>query len=254
MTGMGLAGTDWLPFVLAGFAAQMVDGTLGMAYGVSLNTLLLGLGIPPAAASASVHASEVGTTFASGLSHLRLGNVDKRLFMRLVIPGVIGGVVGAYVLSFLHGQAIRPYVYVYLLAMGLVIMIHAIRRRPEKEVRNKRFLSGLGAVGGFFDAIGGGGWGPIVTTTVVANGHSPRLTIGSVNAAEFFVTVAQSATFFLTIGLGYWKIVLALLVGGVLAAPLSAFLCKKLPTRLLMALVGLLISLVSAREIYKAWL
>ena len=251
---MDPTGTDWIPFVLAGFAAQMVDGTLGMAYGVSLNTLLMGLGIPPAAASASVHASEVGTTFASGLSHFRFGNVDKRLFLRLVIPGVIGGVVGAYLLSFLQGQAVRPYVYAYLLVMGLVIVVHAIRRRPEKEVRNKYFLSGLGAVGGFFDALGGGGWGPIVTTTVMVKGHSPRLTIGTVNAAEFFVTVAESVTFFLTIGLGYWKIILALLLGGLLAAPLAAFLCKRLPTRFLMGLVGILITLVSLREIGKTWL
>jgi len=247
------SGVEWLAFVVAGFAAQMVDGTVGMAYGVTLNTLLLSLGIPPAAASASVHASEVGTTFASGLSHLRLGNVDRRLFLSLVIPGVIGGIIGANILGFVEGRVIRPYIYAYLLVMGILILIHAIRKRPEREVRNRHFLRGLGVVGGFLDAVGGGGWGPIVTTTVVANGHCPRLAIGSVNAAEFFVTVAQSATFFLTIGLGYWKIVIALLVGGVLAAPLASILCRKLPTRLLMALLGCVISVVSAREIYRAW-
>jgi len=154
------SGVEWLAFVVAGFAAQMVDGTVGMAYGVTLNTLLLSLGIPPAAASASVHASEVGKTFASGLSHLRLGNVDRRLFLSLVIPGVIGGIIGAYILGFVKGRVIRPYIYAYLLVMGILILIHAIRKRPEREVRNRHFLRGLGVVGGFLDAVGGGAGDP----------------------------------------------------------------------------------------------
>jgi uncharacterized membrane protein YfcA len=245
--------TDILIFALVGFAAQIVDGALGMAYGVSATTLLLSVGVSPSMASASIHTAEVFTTAASGISHLRLGNVNRDLVVALLIPGVIGGVVGAYILTNLPTDIIKPIISVYLLLMGLVILFRAIRKAPEKaESTSPRILA---LVGGFCDAIGGGGWGPIVTSTLVARGLNPRFTIGSVNATEFFVTAAEAITFFATIGavlLENWQTIAGLLIGGVIAAPLGAYFCKRLPTRTLMILVGVLIALLSLRTIIMA--
>jgi len=244
-----------LVFILVGFIAQMIDGALGMAYGVSSNTFLLSLGIPPAAASASVHAAEVVTTGISGLSHWRFGNVHLDLARRLLIPGVVGGVIGAYLLTSVDATVIKPFVAVYLVAMGLVILGKAFARAEHREVRTG--LIPLGFVGGLMDAIGGGGWGPIVTSTLVARGNNPRFTVGSVNATEFFVTVSESVTFILAMGSGYLdygKVILGLLIGGVLAAPLAAFAARKLPQRPFMVLVGLLIIVLSARTLYLAWM
>jgi hypothetical protein len=237
-----------LVFVIFGFLAQMIDGALGMAYGVSSTTFLLSLGIPAAAASASVHMAEVCTTAVSGLSHMRLGNVDKHLFQRLVFAGVLGGITGAYILSEVPGDIIKPIVSIYLVIMGVVILWKALHMStaPTKVTSH---LFPLGLVGGFFDAIGGGGWGPIVTTTLVARGNNPRFTVGSVNAAEFFVTFAESVMFLLTIGLTHWRIILGLLIGGVIAAPLAAITVKHLPTRGFMILVGILIIALSIRTI-----
>ena len=238
-------------YVLVGFLAQMIDGALGMAYGVSSNTFLLSIGVPPAAASASVHMAEVVTTGVSGFSHWRLGNVDWKLVKRLLIPGVLGGIAGAYLLTSFDGDVIKPYISAYLLIMGVVILVKAFRCevRPHNGVHTAR-VSALGLVGGFFDAIGGGGWGPIVTTTLVARGKDARLTIGSVNFSEFFVTFAESVTFVLTLSfLGYWQIILGLLLGGVVAAPIAAVLAKRLPAKTLMFIVGLLIIGLSIRTI-----
>ena len=238
-------------FIIVGFVAQMIDGALGMAYGVSSTTFLLSLGVSPALASASVHTAEVATTAISGLSHLRLGNVDRELFSRLLIPGVIGGVVGAYILTSVPGDVIKPIISMYLLLMGLVILRKSFVP-PREDVPPRRHLAPLGLIGGFFDAIGGGGWGPIVTSTLVATGNHPRFAIGSVNIAEFFVTVCESVTFFLTLGAMRWETVLGLLVGGVAAAPLAAYVCARLPARTLMRLVGSLIVLLSLRTLYMA--
>jgi len=242
-----------LIFVLVGFLAQMIDGALGMAYGVSSNTFLLSIGIPPAAASASVHMAEVVTTGISGFSHWRMENIDKALIKRLIIPGVIGGVVGAYLLTSIPADVIKPIVSAYLLIMGIVILFKALR---VSEVLKgiPVYVGILGLIGGFFDAIGGGGWGPIVTTTLIARGTHPRFTIGSVNFSEFFVTFAESVTFILALRLAFfaefWTIIAGLLIGGAIAAPLAAVVCKKLPTRALMALVGVLIIILSIRTIY----
>jgi uncharacterized protein len=245
----------WL-FIAVGFLAQMIDGALGMAYGVSSNTFLLSIGVPPAAASASVHAAEVVTTAVSGFSHWRFGNIDRKLLLRLIIPGIVGAAIGAYILTSLPGDMIRPFINAYLLVMGLIILRKAFVTRVHQAQSIPRFVSPLGFVGGFFDAIGGGGWGPIVTTTLVARGNSPRTTIGSVNASEFFVTLAQSIVFILTIGLTHWNIILGLLIGGVIAAPFAAFMTHRLPTRLLMVMVGILISFLSIRGLaqYFGWL
>lgn len=238
-----------LLFMVVGFAAQMIDGALGMAYGVSCTTFLLSFGVPPAAASASVHAAEIFTTGVSGLSHFHFGNVDRSLFRRLVVPGVIGGVLGAYALSELPGERIRPFVYGYLLVMGVLIIARAFAARAFAP--STSWVPGLGLAGGFLDAVGGGGWGPVVTSTLVARGNRPREVIGSVNLAEFFVTVAQTATFFLTIGIVHWKLILGLILGGMAAAPFAAYVCRWIPTRAFMVAVGLLIVALSVRTLSR---
>jgi len=244
-----------LLYVLVGFIAQMIDGALGMAYGVSSNTFLLSLGLPPAAASASVHMAEVVTTGISGASHWKLGNVDWKLVRRLLIPGVIGGVAGAYLLTSLDGNVIKPYIAAYLIVMGGVIIYKAVttvpRKKPDEYHGPKTSL--LGLFGGFCDAIGGGGWGPVVTSTLVARGKYPRTTIGSVNFSEFFVTLAESITFVLTLSFAeYWQIIVGLLVGGAIAAPVAARMTKALPLKALMIMVGVLIIVLSIRTIYLA--
>lgn len=244
-----------LLYVLVGLVAQMIDGALGMAYGVSSNTFLLSLGIPPAAASASVHMAEVVTTGISGYSHWRLGNVDWKLVKRLLIPGVAGGIAGAYILTSIDGNIIKPWIAAYLLFMGGLIIYKAYtitpRKKPDEYHGPK--VSLLGVLGGFCDAIGGGGWGPVVTSTLVARGKFPRTTIGSVNFSEFFVTFAQSVVFVFTLDFSeYWQIILGLLIGGGIAAPLAARVTKELPVKTLMILVGVLIILLSIRTIYLA--
>jgi uncharacterized membrane protein YfcA len=244
-----------LLYILVGFIAQMIDGALGMAYGVSSNTFLLSLGIPPAAASASVHMAEVVTTGISGFSHWKLGNVDWKLVRRLLLPGVIGGVVGAYLLTSIDGNIIKPYISAYLLLMGGIIIYKAFTMQsehPTDEYHGPR-TSLLGLLGGFCDAIGGGGWGPVVTSTLVANGKHPRMTIGSVNFSEFFITFSESITFVLALSFGqYWQIILGLLIGGAIAAPLAALLSQKLPLKILMIVVGSLIVILSLRTLYLA--
>jgi len=227
----------------------MIDGALGMAYGVSTTTLLLTLGVSPAVASASVHLAETFTTGISGISHFSFGNVNWYLVKRLVIPGSIGAIIGAYILSTIDSEIIKPYISAYLLAMGALILFKAIRKIELSEVRTH--LIPLGLVGGFLDAIGGGGWGPIVVSTLLARGNDPRFTIGSVNFAEFFVTLAASITFLLTVGLVQWQIILGLAVGGGIAAPLAAYFSKHIPTRALMLVVGLLIILLSVRTLFQ---
>jgi uncharacterized protein len=244
-----------LLYILVGFVAQMIDGALGMAYGVSSNTFLLSLGIPPAAASASVHMAEVVTTGISGYSHWRLGNVDWKLVKRLLIPGVLGGILGAYILTSIDGNIIKPWIAAYLLFMGGLIIYKAFTMTPRKkpdEYHGPK-ISLLGVLGGFCDAIGGGGWGPVVTSTLVARGKFPRTTIGSVNFSEFFVTFAQSVVFVFTLNfVEYWQIILGLLVGGSIAAPFAARITKQLPVKTLMIMVGVLIIILSIRTIYLA--
>jgi hypothetical protein len=241
-----------LLYALVGFVAQIIDGALGMAYGVSSNTFLLSLGLPPAAASASVHMAEVVTTGISGAAHWRLGNIDWKLVKRLLIPGVLGGVAGAYLLTSIDGDVIKPYIAGYLLLMGAYIIYKAFRNDGHiNDGTHTARVSVLGLVGGFCDAIGGGGWGPVVTTTLVARGKNPRLTIGSVNFSEFFVTFAESVIFVLTLAFShYGQIILGLLIGGAIAAPLAARVTKSLPLKSLMILVGALIVILSIRTIY----
>lgn len=245
---------EFLLFVLVGFLAQMIDGILGMAYGVSATTFLLAFGVPPAVASASVHAAEVVTTGMSGVSHHVFGNIDRTIVRRLLIPGVVGAIAGAYLLTSFPAELIRPWIAAYLLVMGVVIVSKAIGRRREERATaaEERNLVPLGLAGGFFDAAGGGGWGPIVVGTLLARGNPPRQTIGSVNAAEFFVTLAASVTFIVTIGLSFWTAIAGLAVGGAIAAPLAGWAVKHIPARPLLAAVGILVILLSIRTIYLA--
>jgi uncharacterized membrane protein YfcA len=238
---------SFLLFMLIGFVAQIIDGAIGMAYGVFSNSFLLSVGVPPALASASIHTAEVFTTLASGVSHLKFGNVDKKIFRNLIIPGVIGGCLGAYVLSSAPVGYMKIIVNVYLLIIGVVIIVKAVKFMVSTKPSFKS-VSLLGGLGGFLDAVGGGGWGPIVTSTLIARNHNPKLAIGSVNLAEFFVTIVESITFFIALGMIDLKIVLGLALGGLIAAPFAAYLCKKLPTRLLMALVGILLVFITLRD------
>jgi uncharacterized membrane protein YfcA len=241
-----------LPYLGVGFAAQAIDGALGMAYGVSSTSLLLATGASPAVASASVHTAEVFTTAASGLAHLRLGNVDRSMLRTLIFPGVLGGVLGAYVLTSVQGDLLKPFIALYLFLMGALIVLKSLRNRPA--ILKKTPLAPLGLAGGFLDAVGGGGWGPVVTSTLVARGNTPRFSIGSVNAAEFFVTFAEAVTFVVTIGFVNLPVVLGLIVGGVIAAPMGAYVCKRLPARAMMLGVGTLIMGLSVRTLWLSWL
>jgi uncharacterized protein len=237
-------------FALAGFLAEMIDGTLGMGYGVSGTTLLLSLGLPPVKASASIHTAEVFTTGMSAATHYRAGNVDWSLVRRLLIPGAIGAVIGAYILTSIPGDRIKPWVAAYLLVMGIVILFRATR--VSDEPKEHRHLLPLGFIGGLLDAIGGGGWGPIVTGTLIARGSQPRTTIGSVNFSEFFITLAGAITFLLTIGISTWMPVIGLALGGSVAAPISAMLAKRIPARPMMVAVGTMVILLSVRTIWIA--
>lgn len=239
-----------LLYILAGFVAQMIDGALGMAYGVTATTFLLSFGISPAASSASVHASEVFTSGVSGLMHLKFGNVNTKLFKSLLIPGVIGAILGAYILSSFeqYNDIIKPLVSMYTLVLGAIILIKAIRKHREKQ-RIRRIFP-LAMTGGFLDSIGGGGWGPIVSSTLIARGRNPRYTIGSVNLAEFFIALSSSLTFVTIIGLTHWAIIAGLIIGGVIAAPIAAYLANKIPTKTIMILVGLVVIILSLKRLF----
>lgn len=227
----------FLHFVAVGFAAQLVDGALGMAFGVVSTTALIALGVPPAAASAGVHAVETVTTGVSGLSHLLLRNIAWPLFLRIVVPGVGGAILGACLLATIPAEKARPLVQAYLAVVGLWIFWRGLRHMHVE--RPPRFVAPLGLAGGFLDAAGGGGWGPIVTSNLILQGGTPRRVIGTVNAAEFFVTAAATGTFLAILGPGLVsRAMLGLLIGGVLAAPLGAFLARRLAADTLMLLVG----------------
>ncbi len=241
------------PYIAVGFAAQIVDGALGMAYGVISSTLLVSLlGVAPAQASAGVHLAEIFTTGASGLSHAFLRNIDWRLFLRLLVPGVVGGLAGVWVVTHLDAGQARPIVMAYLATIGLLLLYRAWRF-PTPKFDSPRIVIPLGLAGGFLDASGGGGWGPVVTSNLLLQGSDTRKTIGTVNAVEFFLTLTISAGFFASIGAAAFTIATAgLLIGGVMAAPLAAFAARHVQPRLLLGLVGAVLTLTSGYSIWKA--
>ncbi len=248
---------DWsaiAPYIAIGFAAQLIDGALGMAFGVICSTLLVSvMGVPPARASAGVHLVEMFTTGASGISHALHKNVDWKLFTRLAVPGVIGGCVGAYVLSNIDASITRPIVMLYLTCIGFYLLFKALTYPKEPKVKQARVVAPLGLIGGFMDASGGGGWGPIVTSNLLIQGTDPRKTVGTVSTAEFFLTTSISVTFILTIGLEAFTIVTGgLLIGGLIAAPFGAMIAKRIQLRSLMLMVGTVLTATSLFSLYKA--
>ncbi|MES2794538.1 MAG: sulfite exporter TauE/SafE family protein [Bacteroidota bacterium] len=243
---------EFFIFLGIGIAAQLVDGTLGMGYGATSTSFLLTMGIPPAISSSSVHLSEMFTTGASAISHHRFGNINNKLFKYLLLPGIIGSVIGAYLLSdVLDGDAIKPFIALYMIILGSVIIRKALKTNIVKK-KTKR-LGALATFGGFMDAVGGGGWGPIVTSTLLGRGRDPRYTIGSVNAAEFAVAFSSGITFLFFQGFDSWQVASGLILGGVIAAPFGAFLLGKLPRKPLMIMVGILVIVLSMRTLYKIY-
>ena len=244
-------GVELLSFIAVGFVAQLIDGALGMAFGVISTTLLVSLGVPPAAASAGVHAAETFTTAASGASHILHRNVNWRLFLRLAIPGVIGGVLGAYVLTQVSAEAARPFVLAYLASIGVYLVWRGVYYPPTH--RPPKIVEPLGLAGGFLDAAGGGGWGPVVTGNLLVQGGEPRRTIGTVNTTEFIVTATISATFIATLGWAMFTVAtVGLLVGGVLAAPFGAMVAKRARPRVLLIFVGSVLTLSGAYGVWSA--
>ena len=247
--GFGLA--EVAAFIAVGFVAQLIDGALGMAFGVISSTLLISLGVPPAAASAGVHAAETFTTAASGASHIAHRNVDWRLFGRLAVPGVIGGVAGAYLLTQVSADAARPFVLAYLTGIGIYLVWRGTHYPSAHKA--PKIVAPLGLAGGFLDAAGGGGWGPVVTGNLLVQGAEPRRTIGTVNTTEFVLTATISATFIANLG---WEMFTAatigLLVGGVLAAPFGAVVAKRVQPRILLTMVGAVLVLTGAYGVWSA--
>jgi uncharacterized protein len=243
-----------LPFIGVGFAAQLVDGALGMAFGVITNTLLVSvMGVAPARASASVHLVESFTTAASAISHVIHRNIDWHLFIRLVVPGVVGGIVGAYLLANMDAGTAKPFVMSYLAAIGIYLLWRAWRMGHGAPRRRARVIAPLGLAGGFLDAVGGGGWGPVVTSNLLVQGTEPRTTIGNVNTAEFFLTTVISITFIATIGIeAFTTATIGLIIGGLLAAPLGAVLVKRIPANRLLMMVGVILTLTSTYSLFRA--
>jgi uncharacterized protein len=240
-----------LPFIALGFFAQLIDGSIGMAFGVITNTMLVTmLGMPPAQASARVHLVEMFTTAASGLSHIYHRNVDWKLFSRLAIPGVVGAVIGAYLLTHIDGAVAKPFVMAYLACIGVYLLYRAWGYNHTP--REPKVIAPLALIGGFLDAAGGGGWGPVVTSNLLIQGSSPRQTVGTVNTAEFFLTTAVSLTFISQLGWeAFTASTLGLLIGGLAAAPLGAFLTKRIPPQRLLLLVGIVLTATSVFSLYQ---
>ena len=244
---------DFYIMVIAGFVAQMIDGALGMGYGVTCTTFLLSIGINLPAISGSIHTAEMFSSAASGYSHYRFGNVNKKLFKALLIPGIVGAVLGAWLLSKYgsdYASYIRPILASYTLLLGLRILLNAFKKnRIPKKVKRVGWLAGAG---GFLDSFGGGGWGPLVTSTLISKGRTPKYVIGTVSITEFFVTLASAITFFSLIGLSHWQVIIGLIIGGVTAAPLAARLAGKLPLKTMFISVGALVIIWSVRILLKS--
>jgi uncharacterized protein len=243
---------NFLLMILAGFLAQMVDGATSMGYGVTSAIVLMSANVSPAAISGSIHTAEMFASGASGYSHYKFGNVNKKMFKALLIPGIIGAVLGAVLLvkfGETHIAYVRPVMAVYTLFLGVKIFINAFKKtNVKKKFKHYGWLAG---VGGFLDSFGGGGWGPIVSATLLTRGRTPRFVVGSVSLTEFFVTLASAFTFFTLIGVQHWQVILALVIGGLIAAPIAARLSGKLPRKASFILLGVIVVLWSMRILYK---
>lgn len=242
-----------LPFIAVGFAAQLVDGALGMAFGVITNTLLVAvLGVPPAQASQRVHVVECFTTAVSGISHLLHRNIDGKLFVRLLIPGMAGGLLGAYVLTSLDADVVKPFVLAYLTGIGVYLLARGLLWPPK--IKEAKYVAPLGLLGGFLDAAGGSGWGPVVTSNLLIQGADPRKVVGTVNSVEFFLTLTVSAAFIYHLGIAdVAGATLGLLIGGIIAAPIGAWAAKHFPPKIMLILVGIVLTLTSAYGVWRAW-
>jgi uncharacterized protein len=241
---------EFLVFFAIGVFAQLVDGTLGMGYGATSTSFLLAYGVPPVVSSTGVHVAEMFTTGASAISHHKFGNINKKLVKNLLIPGVLGSITGAYLLSdVINGDVIKPFIAVYMIVLALIIIRKALKKNIVKKKTKK--LGFLAIFGGFMDSVGGGGWGPIVTSTLLGRGRNPRYTIGSVNAAEFAISFASGITFMLFGGIHGWQVIIGLILGGVISAPLAAYLVNKIRRKPMMVAVGILIILLSLKTLSK---
>lgn len=241
---------DFVIFLLIGIFAQLVDGTLGMGYGATSTSFLISFGVPPATSSMGVHVAEMFTTGASAISHHRFKNINKKLVLNLLIPGVIGSILGAYLLAdVIDGNVIKPYIAIYMIILAIIIIRKGLRKNIQKK-KTKR-IGYLAVFGGFMDSIGGGGWGPIVTSTLMGQGRNARYTIGSVNTAEFAISFASGITFILFDGISGWPLIAGLIIGGVIAAPIAAYFVNKIPRKPITVLIGLLLIFLSLRTLVK---
>ncbi len=241
--------------LLVGFLAEIVAGSMGMGYGVICTTTLLFLGIPPHAVSASIHSAESFTTAAGSISHIQLKNVSKNLVKRLAVPAVIGAVIGAVSLTYLgeyYSKITKTVISFYTLYLGIQILSNAFKEKQDKKLKKKTNLTRLGVIGGFIDSFAGGGWGPLVTGTLIRNSFTPRFAVGSSTVAKFILTLTAAITFIFTLGIQHWNIILGLLIGGIVTAPFSAMLTAKLPVKSMFIVIGTLVIIMSSITIYKS--
>ena len=241
--------------LLVGFLAEIVAGSMGMGYGVICTTTLLFIGIPPHAVSASIHSAESFTTAAGSISHIRLKNVSKNLVKKLAIPAVIGAVIGAVSLTYLgeyYSKITKTVISFYTLYLGIQILSNAFKEKQDKKLKRKTNLTRLGVIGGFIDSFAGGGWGPLVTGTLIRNSFTPRFAVGSSTVAKFVLTLTAAITFIFTLGIQHWNIILGLLIGGIVTAPFSAMLTAKLPVKSMLVVIGTLVIIMSSITIYKS--
>lgn len=241
--------------MLVGFLAEIVAGSMGMGYGVICTTTLLFLGIPPHAVSASIHSAESFTTAAGSISHIKLKNVSKSLVKKLAIPAVIGAIIGAVSLTYLgeyYSKITKTIISFYTLYLGIQILSNAFKHKQDKKMKRKTNLTRLGVIGGFIDSFAGGGWGPLVTGTLIKNSFTPRFAVGSSTVAKFILTLTAAITFIFTLGIQHWNIILGLLIGGIVTAPFSAMLTAKLPVKSMFVVIGTLVIIMSSITIYKS--
>lgn len=241
--------------LLVGVFAEIVAGSMGMGYGVICTTTLLFLGIPPHAVSASIHSAESFTTAAGSISHIKLKNVSKSLVKKLAIPAIIGAIIGAISLTYLgeyYSKITKTVISFYTLYLGFKIFSNAFKPKQNKSLKKKTNLTRLGVIGGFIDSFAGGGWGPLVTGTLIKNAFTPRFAVGSSTVAKFILTITAAVTFFFTLGIQHWNIILGLLIGGIITAPFSAMLTAKLPVKNMFIIIGALVVVMSSITIFKS--